>query len=68
MSSLVKLLGFRTLACGCLAGRYREVATNREITYIEEKGSACHVTAHRRNHMLASPRFGATHEAIEQAS
>lgn len=68
MSSLVKLLGFRTLACGCVAGRYREVATNREITYIEEKGNGCHVTAHRRNHMLASSRFGAAHQAVEKAS
>jgi hypothetical protein len=39
--SLVRLLGFRTLACGCVAGHYREVATSREIAYIEEKGAAC---------------------------
>jgi hypothetical protein len=58
MSSLVRLLGFATLSCGCVAGRYREVATSREITYIEEKGHACEVTSHRRNHMLASSRFG----------
>ena len=36
--SLVRLLGFTTLQCGCLVGRYREVATNREVAYIEEKG------------------------------
>jgi len=39
--SLVRLLGFRTLACGCVIGRYRELATSRELTYIEEKGPAC---------------------------
>ncbi len=58
MSSLVRLLGFATLSCGCVTGRYREVATNREITYIEEKGHVCEVTSHRRNHTLAPSRFG----------
>lgn len=58
MSSLVRLLGFTTLSCGCVTGRYREVATNREITYVEEKGQLCDVTSHRRNHMLVPSRFG----------
>ena len=58
MMSLVRLLGFRTLGCGCITGHYREVATNREITYVEEKGTSCEHTAHRRNHTLASARFG----------
>ena len=35
----VRLLGFRTLACGCVIGRYRELATSRELTYVEEKGT-----------------------------
>ena len=39
--SLVRLLGYTTLACGCLTGKYREVATNREVVYVEEKGGAC---------------------------
>jgi hypothetical protein len=60
MSSLVRLLGFTTLGCGCLTGRYREVATNREITYVEEKGHTCTIGAHRRNQMLAQARFGTT--------
>jgi hypothetical protein len=59
MMSLVRLLGFTTLPCGCVTGRYREVATNREITYIEEKGTACEQTGHRRNHTVAPVRFGA---------
>jgi len=58
MMSLVRLLGFTTLGCGCVTGRYREVATNREITYVEEKGSACDCTAHRRNHTLGPARRG----------
>jgi hypothetical protein len=58
MSSLVRLLGFTTLACGCVTGHYREVATNREITYVEEKGTSCQYHGHRRNHTLASARFG----------
>jgi hypothetical protein len=58
MMSLVRLLGFTTLGCGCVTGRYRELATNREITYIEEKGSSCEHATHRRNHTLAPARFG----------
>ncbi len=56
--SLVRLLGFKTLACGCLAGHYREVATSREIAYIEEKGIACTVHGHRRNHTMTPQRTG----------
>ena len=59
MMSLVRLLGFTTLTCGCVTGRYREVATSRELTYVEEKGHGCQVTAHRRNHLLMPARFGA---------
>jgi 3'-phosphoadenosine 5'-phosphosulfate sulfotransferase (PAPS reductase)/FAD synthetase len=58
MMSLVRLLGFTTLGCGCVTGRYREVATNREIIYVEEKGTTCECTTHRRNHTLAPARFG----------
>jgi len=54
--SLVRLLGFRTLTCGCVIGRYREVATSRELTYVEEKGSGCDVHGHRRNHTIPSDR------------
>ena len=54
--SLVRLLGFTTLNCGCVVGRYREVATSREIRYVEEKGKACGSHHHRRNHtVLADP-------------
>jgi hypothetical protein len=55
--SLVRLLGFRTLACGCVIGRYRELATSRELTYIEEKGVGCEQYGHRRNHTVAADRF-----------
>jgi len=54
--SLVRLLGFRTLACGCVIGRYRELATSRELTYIEEKGAGCQLYGHRRNHTIAPER------------
>ena len=57
--SLVRLLGFRTLTCGCVIGRYRELATSRELTYVEEKGTACGTTTHRRNHTIASERVAA---------
>ena len=51
--SLVRLLGFSTLGCGCVVGRYRDVGTSREVAYVEEKGAACHQHAHRRNHTIA---------------
>ena len=64
--SLVRLLGFNKLSCGCVTGHYREVATNREVTYVEEKGSACEQYAHRRNHTInvertpiSTPQFSA---------
>jgi len=55
--SLVRLLGFTTLACGCVVGRYREVATSREVAYVEEKGDSCAAHGHRRNHTVTSERL-----------
>ncbi|OFV89575.1 MAG: hypothetical protein A3G76_14770 [Acidobacteria bacterium RIFCSPLOWO2_12_FULL_65_11] len=55
--SFVRLLGFTTLACGCLVGRYRELATSREVSYLEEKGKACGSYGHRRNHTIALDRL-----------
>jgi hypothetical protein len=65
--SLVRLLGFRTLSCGCVIGRYRELATSRELTYVEEKGTGCETCAHRRNHTIAAERFAAV-PALTRAS
>jgi hypothetical protein len=67
MMSLVRLLGFTTLACGCVTGHYREVATNREITYVEEKGTGCDQHGHRRNHTLTQAR-GAVYTLTAKAS
>jgi hypothetical protein len=58
--SLVRLLGFTTLSCGCVVGRYREVATSREVSYVEEKGRSCVSHGHRRNHTVARQRLAAT--------
>jgi hypothetical protein len=65
--SLVRLLGFTTLSCGCVVGRYREVATSREVTYVEEKGRSCPSHGHRRNHTVAAERR-ATALALNKAS
>jgi hypothetical protein len=56
--SLVRLLGFSTLNCGCVVGRYLELAGNREVVYVEEKGGECASPVHRRNHAI--PRSRAT--------
>jgi hypothetical protein len=55
--SLVRLLGFTTLSCGCVVGRYREVATSREVSYVEEKGKMCARHGHRRNHTVSADRL-----------
>jgi hypothetical protein len=55
--SVVRLLGFATLGCGCVVGRYREVSTNREVAYVEEKGDGCPSHMHRRNHTIAVARM-----------
>ena len=63
--SLVRLLGFRTLTCGCVIGRYRELATSRELTYIEEKGhGAARSYGHRRNHTIAADRAAIAPEQL----
>ena len=54
--SLVRLLGFKTLNCGCVSGRYRDVASSREVTYVEEKGAACQHGDHQRNQPLSADR------------
>ena len=50
--SLVRLLGFTTLDCGCVVGRYLELSGGREVVYIEEKGADCVMHGHRRNHAI----------------
>ena len=57
--SLVRLLGFTTLACGCVVGRYRELATSREVAYVEEKGKSCGSHGPRRNHTVVADRLAA---------
>jgi hypothetical protein len=54
--SVVRILGFSTLSCGCVVGRYRDVASTREVTYVEEKGVGCESHAHRRNHTVSAER------------
>lgn len=66
--SIVRLLGFTTLGCGCVTGRYRELATRREVVYVEEKGTACQDAAHRRNHTLAPARRVAAALTVARAS
>lgn len=57
--SLVRLLGFTTLGCGCVVGKYRELATSREVSYVEEKGKGCGSHSHRRNHTISTDRVAA---------
>lgn len=54
--SIVKLLGFETLGCGCLVGHYRDAGTVSVVTYVEEKGGECGDHSHRRNHAVMARR------------
>lgn len=54
--SIVKLLGFETLGCGCLVGHYRDAGTVSVVTYVEEKAATCPEVSHRRNHAMVTRR------------
>ena len=54
--SIVKLLGFETLGCGCVVGHYRDAGTISVVTYVEEKSVTCGDASHRRNHATMSRR------------
>lgn len=64
MGSSVRLLGFTTLGCGCIIGRYRELATSRDVNYVEDKGDACKARAHRRNHTISERMAAPTLSAV----
>ena len=66
--SLVRLLGFRTLTCGCVIGRYRELATSREVSYVEEKGVSCETHGHRRNHTITDHSSPSAASLLTRAS
>lgn len=53
---IVRLLGFVTLGCGCVVGRYRDVRSGREVAYVEDKGRACDSPQHRRNRLVSLPQ------------
>jgi hypothetical protein len=65
--SLVRLLGFTTLTCGCVSGRYREVATSREVVYIEEKGAVCDHSGHQRNQPVSPDRVAHGFASVDGA-
>jgi hypothetical protein len=67
MGSFVRLLGFTRLSCGCVVGRYRELATNRDVNYVEEKGNRCQSHSHRRNHTITGRVSGPMLSAVRTA-
>ena len=67
--SLVRLFSFTTFVCGCVIGRYRELATSREVSYVEEKGATCGSCGHRRNHTITPDRLATSSRlAVAKAS
>ena len=67
IGNFVRLLGFTTLPCGCIVRRYRELATNRDVNYVEEKGHACESHSHRRNHTIADRVSASVLSAVRTA-
>ncbi|MGE0816924.1 MAG: hypothetical protein AB7O28_26465 [Vicinamibacterales bacterium] len=65
--SVVKLLGFGTMPCGCVIGRYRDVASTREVVYVEQKGPQCLSASHRQNHTISAIRDGRRPDAYSGA-
>jgi hypothetical protein len=65
MMSVVKLLGFGTMPCGCVIGRYRDVASTREVVYVEEKGPQCASASHRQNHTISAQRDARTADGYQ---
>jgi hypothetical protein len=63
--SVVKLLGFGTLQCGCVVGRYRDLGSTREVVYVEEKGPHCQSASHRQNHTISALRDHRTPDAYQ---
>jgi hypothetical protein len=53
------------MTCGCVSGRYREVGSAREITYIEEKGAACAHPGHQRNQPVSADRVAHGFQATD---
>jgi hypothetical protein len=66
--SIVKLLGFETLTCGCVVGHYRDAGTISIVTYVEEKATTCGEPSHRRNHAVMSRRRRASAPAAAAAA
>jgi hypothetical protein len=67
--SLVRLLGFSTLSCGCVSGRYRELGTSREVNYIEEKSTSCPQSSHQRNQPVGPDRVAhGFNQRVDRAS
>jgi hypothetical protein len=64
--SYVRLLGFSTLSCGCVVGRYRERGTDREVTYVEQKGASCGQSKHRRNQTVRSATLARDRGRLDQ--
>lgn len=66
--SIVRLLGFETLTCGCVVGHYRDAGTISVVTYVEEKATTCGEASHRRNHAIMSRRRRASAPATAAAA
>ncbi|HTV03254.1 MAG TPA: hypothetical protein VMF13_22080 [Luteitalea sp.] len=66
--SIVKLLGFETMGCGCVVGHYRDAGTISVVTYVEEKAVTCGEVGHRRNHAVLSRRRRVAAPAAVRAS
>lgn len=52
--SFVRLRGYSTLSCGCVIGHYHELGSERDVSYVEQKGASCSNPQHRSNKTIRS--------------
>ena len=61
------LRGFARLECGCLVSLYHQTAIDRDVQYVEERGTGCHCADHRRNYTLTAAGPGVQTGALTSA-
>jgi hypothetical protein len=61
---ILRGLGSRTLACGCLAGIY-ETYDGQVVTIVDERGPSCYNPRHEPGHSLAQPERAAAVDRIK---
>ena len=52
--SLLRMIGFASLSCGCLVGRYHNSSLDCELDYVDQKGQRCNLVEHSPDSSVVS--------------